>query len=172
MPQPALAAAAPEPTDALAAIRAEIDAIDDQLLALIARRLAFAADIGALKAGQPLFRPEREAALLARVTAGPVPPVVARAVWAELIGAMLAAEGVTAVLVTDEGLRLPATLRFGQALRVAVDPQALAAAGRTDVIVIARPGAALPPGCAALDHVYDADGLIAGQVIGAAGDNA
>ena len=53
-------------------LRAEIDAIDDELAALLARRMALAARVAAFKreTGAPVLQPERERAVLARLGAG------------------------------------------------------------------------------------------------------
>ncbi|MDO4540361.1 MAG: chorismate mutase [Syntrophomonadaceae bacterium] len=55
----------------LKALRAQIDAIDNDMLALFVRRMEVVNDIGALKAaaGLPVADPAREAELLARITA-------------------------------------------------------------------------------------------------------
>ncbi len=56
------------PDDALAALRARFDAIDDQLVGLIAARLRLADEAAPLKRllGRPIVDPEREAAAAAR----------------------------------------------------------------------------------------------------------
>ena len=55
----------PEDIDKL---RREIDALDDELAALLQRRATLARDIGARKGGAPAYRPERESEILARVS--------------------------------------------------------------------------------------------------------
>jgi chorismate mutase len=152
--------AAPAPD--LASIRARIDAIDDQLLSLVAQRLALAREVGRLKAHRHLLRAEREAELLARVTAGPVPARVAQALWVQLIAAMLAEEGIAEIVITDERLRLPAMLRFGQVLPVRLEPDALGRAHRHDAITIVPPGTVPPAGCALLMALPDGAGLVIG----------
>jgi chorismate mutase/prephenate dehydratase len=47
--------------------RRRIDAIDDELAALIEQRAALAKEIGALKKGAPAYRPERESEVLRRI---------------------------------------------------------------------------------------------------------
>jgi len=54
--------------DEIERLRREIDALDDELLALINRRAALASKIGTLKSGAPAYRPERESEILRRVT--------------------------------------------------------------------------------------------------------
>lgn len=56
--------------------RDQIDAIDEQLLALVNQRAAHASEIGRLKGGGPIYRPEREAQVLRRLlelNQGPLP---------------------------------------------------------------------------------------------------
>ena len=57
-------------------LRKEIDALDDELAALIQRRAGLAQNIGHLKGGAPAYRPEREAQILRRIgaRAGPLAP--------------------------------------------------------------------------------------------------
>ena len=50
------------------ALRAEIDRLDAELLALLERRAAAAQEIGALKGRGPAYRPEREAEILNKVS--------------------------------------------------------------------------------------------------------
>lgn len=152
----------PHSAPALARIRAAIDLIDDRLLALVGERLALAREVGRIKGQRHLVRPEREAELLARVAAGPVPGRVAHAIWVQLIAAMLAEEGIAEIVITHEQLRLPALLRFGQVLPVRLDPDGLAAAGRHDAITIAPPDAVPPPGCAILMALPGGAGLVIG----------
>jgi chorismate mutase / prephenate dehydratase len=87
-----------EPT--LDALRAEIDAIDDELHRLIMRRAEVALRIGALKNahgdGGAMMRPGREALVLRRLVerhAGALPKAVIVRVWRELIAAVLRMQG-------------------------------------------------------------------------------
>ncbi len=87
-----------EPT--LEALRAEIDAIDDDLHRLIMRRAEVALRIGALKnanGGEAvLMRPAREAQVLRRLIPrheGAFPKSVIVRLWRELIGAVLRMQG-------------------------------------------------------------------------------
>lgn len=151
---------------ALATIRDAIDQLDDELRALIARRIELARAAAHAKSGRDLFRPEREHAVLARAASGPVAPALGRAVWTQLIAGALMAEGVAEIVVATEALRVPALLRFGQVLPVRVAADAALHAARPDALVIM---AAPPPGCVALDAVVDADGRTVGHVVGPAG---
>jgi chorismate mutase / prephenate dehydratase len=76
--------------DEIDKLRAEIDALDDELLSLVNRRAAHARRIGDLKAGASAYRPEREIEILRRVTnANPGPLAAERvsAVFREVISA-------------------------------------------------------------------------------------
>jgi chorismate mutase/prephenate dehydratase len=72
-------------------LRRQIDALDDRLLELINERAALAGRIGALKEGAgSLYRPEREAQILKRVTdanGGPLPAERVAGVFREVISA-------------------------------------------------------------------------------------
>ena len=70
-------------------LRRDIDAVDDELAALLERRAALAKAIGDLKGGAPAYRPEREAEILRRLTgkAGLVPRERVAAVFREVISA-------------------------------------------------------------------------------------
>ena len=75
--------------DDIGKLRAQIDALDDELLALLQRRAAAARKIGALKDGAPAYRPEREAEILRRVSGstGILPAERITAVFREVISA-------------------------------------------------------------------------------------
>ena len=69
-------------------LRSQIDAIDDELLALVNRRAEFARRIGELKAGGSAYRPEREAEILRRMmeaNPGPLTGERVAAVFREVI---------------------------------------------------------------------------------------
>ena len=80
------------PSDAprrLAAIRGEIDSVDQELLALFNRRAALSLEVGRIKAGDPgiVFKPLREREVLdglARRNGGPLPEDHLRAIWREI----------------------------------------------------------------------------------------
>lgn len=82
--------AAPQPGDPLGELRARIDALDEQLIALISERGHLAAEIGRIKAlaGTPVYAADREAVILQRLRArnpGPFPDSVLQAVYRELM---------------------------------------------------------------------------------------
>jgi len=80
-------------------LRAEIDALDTELLALLNRRAAVVKKVGGLKDGKRVYRPEREAEILRRVSSGTsaakggvLPAGAATAVFREIISACRALE--------------------------------------------------------------------------------
>ncbi|MCA9543018.1 MAG: chorismate mutase [Myxococcales bacterium] len=81
----------PDPTpDLIAELRAQVDAVDDRLLAALGERLALARALGDAKAARGLRGrdPARERAIVARLAAqGAVPPDLVSHVWAALFTA-------------------------------------------------------------------------------------
>ncbi len=78
----------------LAGLRAKIDAIDEQLLRLLNERAHCAQAIGHLKSG-PIYRPEREAQVLARVAQsnpGPLQAQHVQQIFRNIMSACLALE--------------------------------------------------------------------------------
>jgi chorismate mutase/prephenate dehydratase len=75
--------------DELGKLRKEIDGIDDELLQLVNRRAGLAQRIGHVKKGGPVYRPEREAEILRRVSSarGVLPKERIVAVFREVISA-------------------------------------------------------------------------------------
>jgi chorismate mutase/prephenate dehydratase len=82
----------------LSKLRAEIDALDAKLLELLNRRAAVVARVGELKGGKRVYRPEREADILRRMSSGAsaagsvLPAGAAAAVFREIISACRALE--------------------------------------------------------------------------------
>lgn len=75
--------------------RAEIDAIDADLVARLSRRAELAREIGRLKGDGPVYRPEREAEVLRKVRAanpGPLSDEAVTRVFTEIISACRALE--------------------------------------------------------------------------------
>ena len=112
-------AAAPE--DALAALRGEIDALDDALHDLVMRRAGVVARLAASRvkgdAASPL-RPGREAAILRRLLSrhsGPLPPDALVRLWREILFASSAMQGGFAVALPagDAALAEAARTHFG-----------------------------------------------------------
>ena len=87
----------PKPDSELAELRAQIDAADDDIAALLSRRARIAEAVGALKqrrGWRNFADPERERRILRRVAplAAPLPPEHASAIFREIISACLARE--------------------------------------------------------------------------------
>jgi chorismate mutase-like protein len=101
------------PDKQLAALRAEIDAVDSQLHDLLMRRTDLAVRVGEVKArvqplggtpadGAKFIRPAREALILRRLVArhqGRLPKAVVVRMWREMISALLQVEGPFVVAV-------------------------------------------------------------------------
>lgn len=88
----------------LARLRAQIDDLDRQLLALLNRRAQVAEQVGELKKreGTPLFRPDRVAQVIAAMGAanpGPLKSAHVAAIWREIMSACLALESPQRVAV-------------------------------------------------------------------------
>jgi chorismate mutase/prephenate dehydratase len=78
----------------LASLRAKIDALDDELLRLLNERARCAQAIGHLKSG-PIYRPEREAQVLARIAqknTGPLQAQHVQQIFRNVMSACLALE--------------------------------------------------------------------------------
>lgn len=78
----------------LARLRAQIDALDDEVLRLLSERAKLAQRVGQIKHGN-LYRPEREAQVLRRIAArnpGPLPEAAVRTIFREVMSACLALE--------------------------------------------------------------------------------
>lgn len=92
----------PKPT--LPELRAQIDAIDDQLHGLLRQRADIVHIVRAVKGKQPIFiRPGREATMLRALLkrpAGRIPPGLIMRLWREMIGAFTMQEGRLSVAVT------------------------------------------------------------------------
>ncbi len=82
-------------SDDLQRLRAEIDRLDEEMLARLSRRAEIAHEIGRVKGGAVVYRPEREAQVLRRITALNQGPLGEGAVWhifREIMSACLALE--------------------------------------------------------------------------------
>jgi chorismate mutase/prephenate dehydratase len=86
--------------DHLKTFRVQIDALDDQLLRLFNERAALAQDVGKMKGSAVVYRPEREAQVLRRLTEnnpGPLPAKTIAHLFGELISACRAQEELLSV---------------------------------------------------------------------------
>lgn len=139
MPKSSIQQVWPEPTPeqmALAALRQEIDQLDDQILALFERRLAVADKVGLAKDAptgpHTKLRPDREQTVLGRMLSACDPDnrEAVEHLWREIVGWGLARQGRLQVQVWSpvEPARAfdGARLRFGAAadIRMVRDPQA------------------------------------------------
>src|SRR5882762_9944499 len=128
-------------SDEIEKLRREIDALDDQLAALLNRRADLAQRIGALKSGAPAYRPEREIEILRRITKNPgvLPAERVAAVFREVISACRGLEEAIKVsYLGPEGTFSEQAVRkhFGRAV------EALAAASVDDAFRRCESGAA------------------------------
>ena len=116
-------ATAPGPETSLAALRAEIDAIDDALHDLVMRRAAVVARLAASRVkgdDASSLRPGREAAILRRLLArhsGPLPAIAVARLWREILSSSNAMQGGFSVALPagDAQLHEAARSRFGAA---------------------------------------------------------
>ena len=94
----------------LAALREELDSIDNALHDLLMRRAAIAAGVRASKGNAPVWRPAREAQILRRLMTrhtGPFPRATIIQLWREIVSAMVRLQGEFAVAVyAQDGDRL------------------------------------------------------------------
>lgn len=85
----------------LAELRVAIDALDQQLLALLNQRAALAQEVGEVKKqdGSPVFRPDREAQVIAKMqnAGSQLKPEGVGAIWREIMSACRALEEVQSV---------------------------------------------------------------------------
>ena len=89
--------AQPVQSDALGVLRAQIDELDAQLLALLNQRARVAEQVGELKRqeGTPFFRPDRVAQVIHKVQASNTGPLLndhVASIWREIMSACLALE--------------------------------------------------------------------------------
>jgi len=86
--------------DALKALRARIDAIDDALLKLVSERAGIAQQVGRAKQGEKIYRPEREAQIVRRLretNPGPLSGDAVERLIREIMSACRALEETTRV---------------------------------------------------------------------------
>jgi chorismate mutase/prephenate dehydratase len=87
-------------SDSLQDIRRKIDALDARLVKLISARAKIAQQVGKIKNGSLVYRPEREAQVLRRISElnkGPMPGAGLRRIYAEIMSACRALEDYLAV---------------------------------------------------------------------------
>ncbi len=159
-------------------LRAEIDSIDDQLLALIERRSAVAARLAGHKAasGALKYRPRRQAEIVARLEkqADGLPAPAIRAIWRELMGHSLQAQTRTEIVLFGTGDRavLEAHVRahFGSSAPIVWASgvaDALHRAGSSEAIaVIGGPLPELTPPLRVCDIVSEDGGATLAWIVG------
>lgn len=107
-------------SEALKQLRDRIDAIDDRVLEMLNERAGLAQQIGHLKNNGPIYRPEREAQVLRRLTganAGPLPNSAVELLFREVMSACRALEQpLTVAYLGPEGTFSEAAMvkQFGQ----------------------------------------------------------
>ncbi len=115
----------------LAALRAELDRIDDALHDGLMRRAELVAQVGALGAkGNVPLRPGREASIIRRLLRrnhGALAPATLVRIWRELLAGSTAQQRPLRVAVSDAGLALLAREQFGALSPVRVEATAAAA---------------------------------------------
>ncbi|MBX3676574.1 MAG: prephenate dehydratase [Rhodocyclaceae bacterium] len=82
-------------SDELQRLRAEIDRLDEEVLARLSRRAEIAHEIGRVKGGAVVYRPEREAQVLRRIVGlnqGPLPEAAVWHIFREIMSACLSLE--------------------------------------------------------------------------------
>ena len=94
----------PIQSDALGALRVQIDALDQQLLQLVNDRAKVAEQVGEIKRaeGSPFFRPDRVAQVIDKITQanpGPLKNEHIASIWREIMSACLALEAPQRVAV-------------------------------------------------------------------------
>lgn len=166
--------------DSLKAVRAEIDAIDRELLTLINERAKRALDVGRIKresgATTDLYRPEREAQVLRRVrdtNPGPLATDEAVRLFRELMSSCLALEQPLAVAYLGPAgtYTHSATLKhFGGAVRLAPvatieDVVRSVAAESTDFGVVPVENSLEGPINQTLDCLNESSLMICGEVV-------
>jgi chorismate mutase/prephenate dehydratase len=116
---------AKDPNVRLDEVRADIDVVDDQILALLNRRAALVGDAADLKTGLalPFYNPTRERQVTERLSSanrGPFPTEAIRAVYREIFSACLSLEKrVRVAYLGPEGTfsHMAVLQQFGQAAR-------------------------------------------------------
>lgn len=79
----------------LAQLRAKIDSLDKEVLGLLSERARCAQEVGRIKGGQQIYRPEREAQVLRRIqdlNPGPLPDDSVAILFREIMSACLSLE--------------------------------------------------------------------------------
>lgn len=188
-PSPSNLAGAASSGMRLAALRSELDRVDDALHDALMRRAELVAQVAALGAkGKVPLRPGREASIIRRLLArnrGPLRPAMLVRIWREIISGSTLQQRALLVAVNDKALAPMAGAHFGLLTTVREIDGADAAlrlveTGEANVAVLRWPGiwwSALLDGRAATLHVVarlpfwgQVDGIEAMVLTGAAAD--
>ncbi len=130
--------------NALKTIRADIDNLDEMLLATLEKRVAIAAKVTASKADTPRFRPGREADIIRGLwRKSSLEPTLIEAIWRQITAANLARQQPTVVAVIEKNPALMSTARwrFGSSARYICCPDSQSAiesisSGNADLAVL------------------------------------
>lgn len=129
----------------LAALRAELDGVDDALHDTLMRRAEIVAQVASLGAkGRVPLRPGREASIIRRLLArnhGSLAPATLVRVWREMLAGSSAQQNPMTIVTGEAGLDAPVREHFGGLTRpVAMDPgSAIAQVGRGDAALAVLP---------------------------------
>jgi chorismate mutase len=101
--------------DKLAQVREEIDALDREILEILEKRMAIAAEVAKAKSGHQVFRPGREADLLRKlIFASSLSPHLIERIWRQIIASNLVRQMDLKIGVLNSPTILAATdFRFG-----------------------------------------------------------
>ena len=107
-------------TDHLNDLRATINRLDDDILALVRRRMTLAGDIIAAKQGNAAYRPGREAAVIERLAAAApdLPRQLVANVWRQLMTASTALQDATLEVAVHHQAMAVAGWHFGGLLTI------------------------------------------------------
>jgi chorismate mutase/prephenate dehydratase len=157
--------------------RSRINDLDEHILNLLNQRAQAALQIGELKrrADLPFFAPDREAQLLARLTAlnkGPLPLSAVKAIWREILSASLALEHpLSVVYLGPPGTftHQAATQRFGSSARFVPVKNMMeifdeVERGRAEFGVVPVENSTEGAVNVTLDRLLDTDVLITGEI--------
>lgn len=128
---------------ALDSIRAEIDALDRSMLAMLEQRFALTAQVAATKQSRQVFRAGREADLLRRLIAGSsLDALLVETIWRQIIAFSLDGQKKLVIALTGEAeIATTARFRFGAVAQydgytAAAEVIAAVAAGKADIGIL------------------------------------
>lgn len=109
-------------TDRLTELRDTIDRLDDEILALIRRRMKLSADIIAAKNGSVPYRPGREAMVVQRLAdqAPDMAPAVVQNIWRQIMTASTAQQDAALTIAVHVEAQAAASWHFGGLVRILI----------------------------------------------------